>query len=166
MHVIYCLINESFKENILSIGITTSTDSLKQILTDINKTYLPTPYTLFLTKNVHNPNRIEILYSLLCKFGKRINVNFFEIPSVTVKQLFDLVCDIEENIIVVQGGAEYIIPTVDYETVQYEMVQYEMVQYETMHYETVDYESIYILNELDNQYDRLCHTKSFSEIDL
>jgi len=155
MYVIYCLKNESFQENILSIGITTSAASLKQILKDINKTYLPTPYTLFLTKNVHNPNRIEILYSLLCKFGKRININFFEIPSVTVKQLFDLVCDndmisddIQENIIVVQGGAEYIIPTVDYESIYV-------------------YPNISdIVNELDNQYDRLCHTKSYSDIDL
>jgi hypothetical protein len=77
MYLIYCLQNESFKENIVNVGMTISEISLIQLLEDINKTFLPLPYTIFLTKIVHNPNCIDIIYSLLCKFGTHIKDSFF-----------------------------------------------------------------------------------------
>ena len=91
MHIIYCLINESFKENIVNVGITISKFTLDQLLESINKSFIPSPYTIFLTKNVYNNKCITILYSLMCKFGQHINGTFFEIQPEIVKQLFDLI---------------------------------------------------------------------------
>ena len=91
MHLIYCLVNDSFKENIVNVGITISEITLNQLLESINKSFLPMPYTIFLTKNVYNNNCIKILYSLMCKFGKHIDGTFFEIQPEIVKQLFDLI---------------------------------------------------------------------------
>jgi hypothetical protein len=91
MHIIYCLINESFKENIVNVGITISEITLNKLLESINKSFIPTPYTIYLTKNVYNNNCIKILYSLMCKFGHHINGTFFEIQPEIVKQLFDLI---------------------------------------------------------------------------
>jgi hypothetical protein len=91
MHLIYCLVNDSFKENIVNVGITISDITLNQLLESINKSFLPIPYTVFLTKNVYNNNCIKILYSLMCKFGKHIDGTFFEIQPEIVKQLFDLI---------------------------------------------------------------------------
>jgi hypothetical protein len=122
MHVIYCLRNESFKENILYVGITTSIATLTEIVEEANQALLPTPYTIFLTKTVYNENRIDILCSLLSKFGNQLNDHFFDIPPETVKELFDLIydepVDLYENIKqekyrIVQEGTEYIIPKVD-----------------------------------------------------
>ena len=100
MHLIYCLKNASFKENIVNVGITISETTLKQLLDNINKTFLPTPYTLFLTKIVNNNNCMQILYSLMCKFGNHINDTFYEIEPEIVKQLFELIQseNIYENI--------------------------------------------------------------------
>jgi hypothetical protein len=93
MYIIYCLKNESFKDDILSIGITKSISDLKQIVADINKGYLPTPYTIVLTKHVYNNNLHRIVCSLIRKFGKHISGSFFEISLDIVKQLFDLIHD-------------------------------------------------------------------------
>jgi len=93
MYIIYCLKNESFKDDILSIGITKSISDLKQIVADINKGFLPTPYTIVLTKNVYNNNLHRIVCSLIRKFGKHISESFFEISLDIVKQLFDLIHD-------------------------------------------------------------------------
>jgi hypothetical protein len=119
MYVIYCLKNESLKNNILSFGITSSLEELKKLLKDINKTFIPTPYTIFTIKNVNNSNCIEKLYTLLGKFGKHIKDSFFEIAIEIVKQLFDLIQDNNNNVIindkyiVVQDKIEYIIPKLD-----------------------------------------------------
>jgi hypothetical protein len=127
MYLIYCLQNESFKENIVNVGITISEITLKQILESVNKSFIPTPYTIYLTKNVYNNNCIKILYSLMCKFGQHIHDTFFEIQPEIVKQLFDLIqnenindnvdYDIYENninsqdkYIIIQNEIEYIIP--------------------------------------------------------
>jgi hypothetical protein len=91
MILLYCLKNESFKANILSIGITKSVSILKQILEVLNKTFLPMPYSVFLVKNIYNNDCIKIVFSLLCTFGKHINGTFFEILPEIVKQLFDLI---------------------------------------------------------------------------
>ena len=133
MYIIYCLQNESLKENILSFGITSSLEDLKQLVKDINKKFLPTPYTVFLTKRVNNPNCIEQLYTLLGKFGTNINNTFFEIPIEIIKQVFELIDDgninantnINTKYIVVQDKIEYSIPNIesedsgDYEEVIY-----------------------------------------------
>ena len=144
MYIIYCLQNESLKENILSFGITSSLEDLKHLVKDINKnkTFLPTPYTVFLTKRVNNPNNIDKLYSLLGKFGTNINNTFFKIPIEIVKQMFELIDDNKysvytnitknnennEKYIVVQNKIEYSIPNIesedsgDYEEVIYTKV--------------------------------------------
>ena len=139
MYIIYCLQNVSLKENILSFGITSSLEDLKQLVKEKNKTFLPTQYTVFLTKRVNNPNCIEQLYTLLGKFGTNINNTFFEIPIEIVKQLFELIDDnkysvytnitnstkTNEKYIVVQDKIEYSIPNIesedsgDYEEVIY-----------------------------------------------
>jgi len=134
MYIIYCLQNESLKENILSFGITSSLEDLKQLVKDINKnkTFLPTPYTVFLTKRVTNPNSIEHLYTLLGKFGTHIKDTFFEIQIEIVKQVFELIDDnsntntnTNTKYIVVQDKIEYSIPNIesedsgDYEEVIY-----------------------------------------------
>ena len=113
MPIIYCLQNDSFKENILSIGITESQSTLNQFVATINKNFLPTPYTILFTSVVYT--RIEIVYALLMKFGRHIYDSFFEIGPETVEQLFALIQD--ENSIqaknkyrIVQEGTEYIIP--------------------------------------------------------
>ena len=119
MYVIYCLKNESFKNNILSFGITSSLEELKKLLKDINKIFIPTQYTIFTIKNVNNVNCIENLYTLLGKFGTHIKDSFFEIAIEIVKQLFDLIQDNNNNVIindkyiVVQDKIEYIIPKLD-----------------------------------------------------
>ena len=113
MYIIYCLQNESFKENIVSVGIATSIESLTEMVAEANQTLLPTPYTIFLTKNVYNEECIDIICSLLCKFGRQLTETFFEIPPETVKQLFDLIQDepiIQEKYRILQGETEYIIP--------------------------------------------------------
>jgi len=104
MYIIYCLKNESFKD-ILHVGSTESITSLNQFLRDVNKTLLPTPYTIFLTKQVSDATQIEDIYNVLSNFGKRLNNTFFEISPDIIKQIFDL---LEYKII--QNGIEYIIP--------------------------------------------------------
>ena len=113
MPIIYCLQNDSFKENILSIGITESQSTLNQFVATINKNFLPTPYTILFTSVVYT--RIEIVYALLMKFGRHIYDSFFEIGPDTVEQLFALIQDEnkiqhENNYRIVQEGTEYIIP--------------------------------------------------------
>lgn len=113
MPIIYCLQNDSFKENILSIGITESQNTLNQFVATINKNFLPTPYTILFTSVVYT--RIEIVYALLMKFGRHIYDSFFEIGPETVEQLFALIQDensiqAKNNYRIVQGGTEYIIP--------------------------------------------------------
>jgi hypothetical protein len=126
MYIIYCLTNESFKDNIVNIGITNSIDTIDTIDTNyidtllegINNTCLPTPYNVFITKNVHNHNSIVSLYSLLYKFGKKINGPFFEISREIIKPLFELIEDdsmysniiLQDKIKIVQNEIEYIIP--------------------------------------------------------
>ena len=89
MPIVYCLQNESFKENIVCVGITESLSSLTQMVADINKSFLPTPYTILFTNQVYN--RIDIVYSLLTKFGRHIHGTFFEIAPDIVAQLFALI---------------------------------------------------------------------------
>ena len=123
MYVIYCLHNESLKNNILSFGITSSLVELKKLVKDINKTFIPTPYTIFTIKNVNNANCIEKLYSLLGKFGTHIKDSFFEIAIEIVNQLFDLIQDNNainndsdsnnDKYIIFQDKIEYIIPKLD-----------------------------------------------------
>ena len=144
MYIIYCLQNESLKSNILSFGITSSLEDLKQLVKDINKnkTFLPTPYTVFLTKRMNNTNSIDKLYSLLGKFGIHIKDTFFEIPIEIVKQLFELIDDNKYSVntnntknnenndkyIVVQDKIEYSIPNVESEDIEvYEEVIYTKV---------------------------------------
>ena len=89
MPIVYCLQNESFKENIVCVGITESLSSLTQMVAGINKSFLPTPYTIMFTNQVYN--RIDIVYSLLTKFGRHIHGTFFEITPDIVAQLFALI---------------------------------------------------------------------------
>ena len=89
MPIVYCLQNESFKENIVCVGITESLCSLTQLVAGINKSFLPTPYTIMFTNQVYN--RIDIVYSLLTKFGRHIHGTFFEITPDIVAQLFALI---------------------------------------------------------------------------
>ena len=89
MPIVYCLQNESFKENIVCVGITESLSSLTQLVAGINKSFLPTPYTILFTNQVYN--RIDIVYSLLTKFGRHIHGTFFEITPDIVAQLFALI---------------------------------------------------------------------------
>ena len=89
MPIVYCLQNESFKENIVCVGITESLCSLTQLVAGINKSFLPTPYTILFTNQVYN--RIDIVYSLLTKFGRHIHDTFFEITPDIVAQLFALI---------------------------------------------------------------------------
>ena len=89
---------------------------LNQILEKFNTAYLPTPYTIFLTKTVSNHDRIDIVYSLLCKFGKHLSGTFFEISIDFIIQLFDLINDdlvyeiVQEKYRIIQDGTEYVIP--------------------------------------------------------
>ena len=125
----YCLTNESFKETILSVGITPSIASLHQLVTEMNTAILPTPYTILTTKNVCNKNSIENVYALLTKFGNFLQGTFFEISPETIQQIFDLVDDmpaddmpaddmptehtnviLQEKYRVMQAEVEYIIP--------------------------------------------------------
>jgi len=123
MHLIYCLLNESFNSDILNIGVTTSLSALNKNLHIINNTtFLPTPYKIYLTKNIYKSKSVELVFSLLHKFGTHIKDNFFEVSLGFIKPLFDLIHDdiytnddIYENTIhekyrVIQGGIEYIIP--------------------------------------------------------
>ena len=119
MYVIYCLHNESLKNNILSFGITSSLEELKKLVKNINKTFIPTPYTIYTIKNVNNANCIEKLYSLLGKFGTHIKDSFFEIAIEIVIQLFDLIEDnnnnfiINDSYLIFQDKIEYIIPKLE-----------------------------------------------------
>jgi hypothetical protein len=135
MPIVYCLQNESFKENIVCVGITESLSSLNQMVDGINKSFLPTPYTILFTNQVYN--RIDIVYSLLTKFGRHIHGTFFEIAPDIVAQLFALIhteeayanaCEIDEiyanayiqeKYRIVQGETEYIIPKGDEPEVVY-----------------------------------------------
>lgn len=121
MYVIYCLINESLKENIVNVGLADSVIELKQMVKKMNTAFLPAPYTIFLTKTVSNPNHIDTVYTLLCKFGKHLSGTFFEISLEFITQLFAIggdanSCDAKPrntNIAkysIVQSGTEYIIP--------------------------------------------------------
>lgn len=107
MHLIYCLTNPSFKPTIVSVGITDSIARLKKECADA--TFLPTPYTILLTKPIYNPNCLSIVYSLLDKFGTHLNGTFFDISPDIVKELFDLMNE-EEYLILVQNEIEYSIP--------------------------------------------------------
>lgn len=89
MPIVYCLQNDSFKKNIVCVGITESLSSLTQLVAGINKSFLPTPYTILFTNQVYN--RIDIVYSLLTKFGRHIRGTFFEITPDIVAQLFALI---------------------------------------------------------------------------
>jgi hypothetical protein len=179
MYVIYCLKNESFKDFILSVGISTSMSALKQFVTNINKTFLPTPYSIFLTKNVSNQKSIEFVYSILCKFGKHIHGMFFEISTEIIQPLFDLIPGendasvpyevIQEKYRVIQGETEYIIPkAIDGEYVAGEYVAGEYVageyvagEYVAGEYvagEYVDmatYNISSIIHDMENHYDKL-----------
>jgi hypothetical protein len=184
MYIIYCLQNESLKSNILSFGITSSLEDLKQLVKDINKnkTFLPTPYTVFLTKRMNNTNSIDKLYSLLGKFGKHIKDTFFEIPIEIVKQLFELIDDNKysvntnntknnennEKYIVVQDKIEYSIPNVESEDSEvYEEVIYTKVNKNPIQSKlskppippkssnTVISSISVMIDELDTHYDRL-----------
>ncbi len=139
MPIVYCLQNESFKENIVCVGITESLSSLNQMVASINKSFLPTPYMILFTNQVYN--RIDIVYSLLTKFGRHIHGNFFEIAPDTVAQLFALIhteeayaneigeigeidqiyanAYIQEKYRIIQGETEYIIPKGDEPEVVY-----------------------------------------------
>lgn len=155
MHVIYCLQNESLKENILNVGLALSMVNLTEIVEQANATFLPTPYTIFLTKKVSNPNRIDIVYSLLCKFGKHLSGSFFEISSDFIIQLFDMLyddiqcddipcVDMQEKYRIIQDGKEYIIPRAFDDQPRYAVA--------------------FFLNEIDNHYD---HLKSgYIDLDL
>ena len=123
MHLIYCLINESLKNDILNIGVTPNLQSLNKNLHIINNTtFLPTPYKIYLTKNIYKTKSVELIFSLLHKFGRHIKDNFFEVSLDFIKPLFELIYDdihanddIYENTIhekyrVIQGEREYIIP--------------------------------------------------------
>ena len=158
MYVIYCLKNESFKNNILSFGITSSLEELKKLLKDINKIFIPTPYTIFTIKNVNNVNCIENLYTLLGKFGTHIKDSFFEIAIEIVKQMFDLIEDNNNVInndsnnkndkyIIVQDKIEYIIPKLECKEDLYaksnKLIKKSIESISTM------------LEDIDNFYDRL-----------
>jgi len=153
MYVIYCLKNESFKNNILSFGITSSLEELKKLLKDINKIFIPTPYTIFTIKNVNNSNCIEKLYTLLGKFGTHIKDSFFEIAIEIVKQLFDLIEDnnnnfiINDSYLIVQDKIEYIIPKLECKEDLYaksnKLIKKSIESISTM------------LEDIDNFYDRL-----------
>jgi hypothetical protein len=131
MYVIYCLINESLKENIVNVGLADSVIELKQMVKKMNTAFLPAPYTIFLTKTVSNPNHIDTVYTLLCKFGKHLSGTFFEISLEFITQLFAIggdakSCDAKSCVAkscdtkprntniakysIVQSGTEYIIP--------------------------------------------------------
>jgi hypothetical protein len=93
MYIMYCLVNASFRETILSVGITTSADTLNQLVAAMNAGCLPTPYTILTTKKVCHENSIENVYALLTKFGTYLQGNFFEISPITLQQIFDLIYD-------------------------------------------------------------------------
>jgi hypothetical protein len=143
MYIMYCLTNASFKETILSVGMTPSIATLHQLVADMNTAILPTPYTILTTKQVCNENSIDNVYALLTKFGTYLQGTFFEIAPETIQQIFDLVddmqCDhmprehdasehmnviLQEKYRVVQAEVEYIIPkAVDglYEEIVYQV---------------------------------------------
>jgi hypothetical protein len=113
MYIIYCLQNESFKETILNFGISSSIDNLNQFIEELNRTFIPTPYTIFQTKEVYDENTLEMVYSLLRKFGKPLNETFFEISPDIVNPLFDLIYDEDkekEKYRIIQGDIEYVVP--------------------------------------------------------
>ena len=118
MYVIYCLQNDSLKNNILSFGITSSLEELKNVVSDINKSFIPTPYTIFIKKNVNSLECVDKLYALLGKFGTHIKDSFFKIAIEIVNHLFDLIKDDKyyinsDKYIIVQDNIEYIIPKSD-----------------------------------------------------
>jgi hypothetical protein len=111
MYIIYCLQNESFKETILNFGISSSIDDLNQFVRELNRTFIPTPYTIFHTKEVYDENTLEMVYSLLRKFGKPLNETFFEISPDIVSPLFELIHDTDkEKYRIIQGNIEYVVP--------------------------------------------------------
>ena len=152
MYVIYCLQNDSLKNNILSFGITSSLEELKNILKDINKSFMPMPYTIYITKNVNNLECVDKLYSLLGKFGTHIKDSFFKISIEIVKQIFDLIQDYKyyinsDKYIIVQDNIEYIIPKSDCKEVIYakpnKLIKKSIQSVSTM------------IDGIDNFYDRL-----------
>ena len=169
MYVLYCLQNEALKNNILSFGIIASLEKLKKLVKDINKTFIPMPYTIFVSKNVNNPNCIENLYSLLAKFGKHIKDTFFEIDIEIVKYLFELVKDnnyINNNdndkYIIIQNNIEYIIPKLDYKEVIYAIPNKPIKS---------SFQSISsIIDDIDNCYDKLIprtnNDNDYGDLDL
>jgi hypothetical protein len=90
MQLIYCLTNESFKSNIFYIGITTSSSILAQLVDLVNDTFLPTPYTVLFSKYVNDNIDPGGFNSLLCKIGRHIKENFYEISQDILEELFDL----------------------------------------------------------------------------
>jgi hypothetical protein len=172
MYIIYCLQNESLKENILSFSITSSLEDLKKLVKDINKNkiFLPSPYIVFLTKRVNNPNSIDQLYTLLGKFGKHIKDTFFEIQIEIVKQMFELIDDNKysvntnttttnknnEKYIVIQDKIEYSIPNIESEdSGDYEEVIYTKINKPHIKPKTSIPSITEMIDELDSHYDRL-----------
>ena len=182
MQLIYCLINKSLNDNIVSIGVTKSLSTLKQTLQIINSTYLPTPYTIYLTKNVKtseridSSERIDFIYSILNKFGRHINGTFFEISLDFIEPLFNLIQDdkntdnkilqneilqneiLQNEYLVIQDKIEYIIPFV---------VGPNAVGPSVVETKKVESNISSIILETDTHYDKLSRYKNtYSDLDL
>jgi hypothetical protein len=148
MYVIYCLQNKSLKENIVNVSLAESMIELNQIVKLFNTAFLPTPYTVFLTKTVSNHDCIDLVYSLLCKFGKHLSGTFFEISLDFIIELFDLIYDelvyeiIEEKYRIIQCGTEYIIPKAQ------------------------DIPTYNVASIIEPQYDHLNKNRNYTDIDL
>jgi len=166
MYIIYCLHNESLKENIVNVGLAASVFELKHIVKQVNTAFLPTPYTIFLTKNVSNPKRIDYVYTLLCKFGKHLSGSFFEISLDFIRQCFNIICDtgdtidtnIQEKYKIVQGGTEYSIPMADDVTAPHVTAPHDTT--------AVDVTVSSFINDTDHLYDHLSYKSTYIDLDL
>jgi hypothetical protein len=95
------------------VGIADSVASLTEWITELNKTFLPTPYSVLVAKQVNTAYCMDKLCDLLCKFGKELNHSFFEISPDIIKPLFELIPDEpfpEEKYRLKEGDTEYVIP--------------------------------------------------------
>lgn len=86
---IYCLSNESFKDDIFKIGFTTRNPFIR--MKELYNTSTPTEFKMVLCKEVNECSKTEsIIHYLLKKYRINKSREFFKIDIEKVKNIFDM----------------------------------------------------------------------------